>query len=315
MASPRCLDLVCFSYLADTQILRVTAYPPPNHGAIVREARPSIAADGPITALTAASLGLRAGLVANQVGTDPAGTRLVALLTDAGIHNNIQSRPDLDTPRLTVITDDTDTRTWFAYLADLHEQLHTLDLSLLTRTRLAYIDCYRAITTAATRAIRTVTDTPLMLNLGGDPVDDRLVTATVGRPIAAVQTSVDESTASDAENLASAIYQRLHPDAAIVTLGSLGALARTAAGIHHCPADTVMSAITHGAGAAFSAGYAHATLNGADITDALLAGCHAGTTHCATPPHLAARTPNLLVDSRELEGTHDAHKPRQRAIP
>jgi hypothetical protein len=69
------LDLVCVSYLADTQLLAVATYPPANSGAVASHTATSIAADGPLAALTAARLGLRVGLVANGVGADPPGRR------------------------------------------------------------------------------------------------------------------------------------------------------------------------------------------------------------------------------------------------
>lgn len=133
MSADRSLDLVCLSYLADALVLRVGAYPPANHGAVVHEEISSIAADGPLTALTAASLGLRVGLIANQVGTDPAGQRLTSWLTNVGIHHSIGNDPDSGTPRLTVITDDAGTRTWFAYLDAAYTQLHAAELGLLAQ--------------------------------------------------------------------------------------------------------------------------------------------------------------------------------------
>ena len=48
---------------------------------------------------------------------------------------------------------------------------------------------------------------------------------------------------------------------------------------------------THGAGAAFSTGYAHALLAGAHTDRALRAGCEAGATHCTSP---AAAVPGCL---------------------
>jgi len=69
----RSLDLVCFSYLAQAQILHVDQYPPANHGAAIASTTLAIAGDGPLTATTAAALRLRVGLIANRVGTDQAG--------------------------------------------------------------------------------------------------------------------------------------------------------------------------------------------------------------------------------------------------
>jgi len=48
MAANRLLDLVCFSYLADVQVLRVDACPRLNGGAVVDATAVSIAGDGPL---------------------------------------------------------------------------------------------------------------------------------------------------------------------------------------------------------------------------------------------------------------------------
>ncbi|MGH3755929.1 MAG: PfkB family carbohydrate kinase, partial [Pseudonocardiaceae bacterium] len=127
--------------------------------------------------------------------------------------------------------------------------------------------------------------TPLLLNLGGDPLTEPVAAAIDGQRLAAVQTNLDEVDATTAEDLASDLFERLRPDAAIVTLGRLGALVRTRSGLHRARATTTTVRHTHGAGAAFSAGYIHALLAGAgagaDTDTALRAGCRAGTAHCA----------------------------------
>jgi sugar/nucleoside kinase (ribokinase family) len=281
-ADPR-LDLVCVSYLADTQLLRVAEYPPANAGAVVEHIAISIAADGPLAALTAARLGRRVGLIANAVGTDPAGLRVLDTLHRAGVRHAITALPDIATPQMTVVVDDNGTRTWFGALLDAVDHVRAANLHLLTRTRLIYLDCYRVLIPAAIRVISAAGTTPLLLNLGGDPVDENVIDATQDRHVAMAQTSLDEADAHQAEALADDLFARLRPDAAVVTLGRLGALARTRTGTHRAAAPPVAVTHTHGAGAAFSAGYAHALLARADIDAALHAGCQAGAAHCTTP--------------------------------
>ena len=279
MGLDRTLDLVCVSYLADTQLLRVTSYPPPNGGAVVNDLANALAADGPIAAMTAARLGLRVGLIANAVGSDAAGQRMLDRLALDGIRHTI-AVIDITTPQMTVIADDSGARTWFARLQQACDDLRSVNLHLLTDARLVYVDCYQVLTPAAVRAVAAAR-APLLLNLGGDPLDERIAAAAADQQVTAVQTSLDEADAADAEALATDLLARLHPAAAVVTLGRLGAIACTASGIHRAAAPPVAVAHTHGAGAAFSAGYAHAWLNGADIGAALNAACHAGATHCA----------------------------------
>ena len=282
MTTARLLDLVCFSYLADAQVLCVDQYPPANSGAVVHQTSASMAGDGPLAAVLASTRGLRVGLITNPIGEDPAGHRLLAWLERAQVSHTIRQIRTIGTPQLTVIADGSDTRTWFASTQHVSQHLLTVDLALITRARLLYVDCYRVLDKAAARVIDAAIDTPLLLNLGGDPLDPHLVELAHGRQIRAVQTSLDETRATEAESYAENLFRQLHPDAAIVTVGRLGAVAHTALGTCRVAAPEAPSIThTHGAGAAFSAGYAHALLSGADITTALHAGCAAGTEHCS----------------------------------
>lgn len=280
MSSPP-LDLVCVSYLADAGIQHVTDYPAANHGAIITATSDSIAADGPITALTAGTFGLRVGLISNQIGPDPEGQRLLATLDHARVQHTIDPALPGTTPKLTVVTDDSGTRTWFAWLDHAYTQLAVADLSMIATARLAYIDCYTAITEAAARAIRFAERTPLILNLGSDKLHPAIQQAAQDRRIVAIQTSIDETDASDAEALATGMYERVRPQAAVVTLGRHGAVALTRDGLHRAAAPQALVRHTHGAGAAFSAGYAHTLLRGGTVDEAIAAGCRLGTDHCA----------------------------------
>lgn len=122
-------DVVCVSYLADTTILMVDAYPVPDHGAVVRHTETSLAGDGPLMAMTASRLGLRTAVIANDVGLDPAGRRLLTQLDRHGIDHTIRLRDGARTPTLTVITDNAGTRTWFAHLEPALALLDTVDLT------------------------------------------------------------------------------------------------------------------------------------------------------------------------------------------
>ncbi|MFV2021676.1 carbohydrate kinase family protein [Micromonospora sp. LOL_023] len=291
----RLLDLACVSYLAAAQLLHVHAYPRANSGTVVNAIAASVAGDGPLTAVTAARAGLTVGLVTNRVGDDPAGHHLLAALTTAGVRHALHPDPDVPTPHLTVIADEDDTRTWFAALHHAYADLHHADLTPLAKARIGYIDCYQVLTDFAAHAITTAHGTGLVLNLGGDPLADTIADAAHGERVLAVQTSLDESDADDAEELATHLYERIRPDAAVVTLGRLGAIARTQHRRHRTSAPPGPVTHTHGAGASFSAGYIHALLVGGDTDAALRAGCEAGTTHCVTSaalaPHLLAQRP------------------------
>ncbi|MEU7906367.1 carbohydrate kinase family protein [Actinoplanes sp. NPDC049118] len=288
MAADRLLDLVCFSYLADAQVMHVDTYPLPNSGAAVDATAASIAGDGPLTAITAARLGLRTGLIANSVGADHTGQRLRGWLDHFGVDHNVHAVAGTATPHLTVIAD-RGTRTWFAALTHAYADLLTADLALLTRTRLAYIDCYHVIADAAARAVAAAQDTPLLLNLGGDQPSPDVIAAARSRRLLTVQTSVDDSAVDSAADVADTLFHLFAPHTVVVTVGRHGAFARTRHQLHRVAAPEAAIHHTHGAGAAFSAGYARAILTGADIDTALTVGCNAGTQHCASPAALVPR--------------------------
>ncbi|RCG19102.1 carbohydrate kinase family protein [Sphaerisporangium album] len=278
------VDLACFSYLAGARLLAVDRYPAADTGAEVHSVTHSLAGDGPITAITARGLGLRTALAANHVGSDVTGSALLSRLDGAGVQHQLSLQAATMTAELTIITDRTGTRTWFAYLAPAYAGLADVDLSALTTARLTYIDCYAVLTAAATRAITATAraGVPLMLNLGGDPLHPDIAQAAAGsRPI--VQTSLPENQAHHAGDLADDLARRLAPDVVLVTLGSLGAIAHQVGARHRAPAGDGPIIHTHGAGAAFSAGFAAAHLNGHDTSTALRQACLIGTAHCGPP--------------------------------
>lgn len=155
--------------------------------------------------------------------------------------------------------------------------------------RLVYVDCYRIIDARAAAAI-TASRAPLLLNLGGDPLSHAVAEAASGRHIAVAQTNLDEHDANRAEALAADLYARLEPETVVVTLGRLGALGYTRGNALWVPTQQVPVRHTHGAGAAFSGGLAHAYLTGATARQAVEAGCVEGTAHCANHQPVIAPT-------------------------
>ncbi|WP_162907125.1 carbohydrate kinase family protein [Allorhizocola rhizosphaerae] len=294
-------DLACFGYLAYAQVTAVAAYPAANSGAQVDQVFPSLAGDAPLCALTARRLGVSAHLISNRVSLDPAGQAVLDALDTAGVtHHAVPTETGgLGTPQLTIITDQAGTRTWFAWLGNAVDQLATVDLTPLTAARLAYIDCYRLMDSAAAAAI-TASRAPLLLNLGGDPLSDAIANAAAQRHIAFVQTNLDEHAADHAETLAAQLFDRLNPEAVVITLGRLGALGHTATATFRTSAPQVPVRHTHGAGAAFSGGLAHAYLTGATAWQAIHAACLVGTAHCATT---TVHIPRQRLDSQPIKET------------
>lgn len=293
-------DLACFGYLASAQVTAVTAYPAANSGASVVQIFPSLAGDAPLTALTAWRLGSSVHLVSNRVGLDPAGQAVLDTLNTAAIIHRAGPviADGMGTPQLTIVTDQAGTRTWFAWLGTAVDQLATVDLAPLSAARLAYIDCYRVIDSAAAAAI-TASRAPLLLNLGGDPLSDAVADAASDRQVVFVQTNLSEVDAGQAGQLAASLRARITAEMIVITLGRLGAIGYTAGGIHRASAPPVPVLHTHGAGAAFSGGLAHAYLTGATTRQALQAACEVGTAHCAAAT--ADRIPRQRTDAKLIK--------------
>jgi sugar/nucleoside kinase (ribokinase family) len=267
-------------------VLHVASLPIANHGAVVHRATSAVAGDAPIVALACAHLGLGTMLVSNPVGSDVQGRRLAAVLASAGVdHRGRHDGGGGATPELTVVSDSNGTRTWFAHLDPALSRLARTDLAPLATARLAYIDGYTIIAELAARAIVAAAATPVLLNLGGDDLHPVVEAAARRCRLVAVQTSLDESEARYAETLAKGLSARLDAERTIVTLGSLGALALTPTGTHRVPSPDVPHPQTHGAGAAFSAGYLHALTQGDDHLAAVHAACRSAAAACAAPAH------------------------------
>lgn len=282
------LDLVCFSYVADARVLKVERYPEPNGGAEVTEIIQSIAGDGPMVAAGAAALGLRTGLVGNHVGRDPAGQAVLDYLERHRVQHALQASESIRTPMVIVVSDQDGNRVWLAWLRHAHHALQDADTTLFNLAAMAYIDCYPVIEPAVLRALAATNsataDIPLFLNLGGCPLSQPIAAAVIDQPVAVVQTNLDEQHHHQAEALADDLYRCLRPDVAVVTLGRLGAIARTATMLASAPADLVAVRHTHGAGAAFSAGFALAYQRGWSTTKALRFACTIASAHCASKP-------------------------------
>src|SRR5579863_5941787 len=129
------VDLVCASYLADARLLHVNNYPNADGGASVTRHYRTIAADGSIVALIAREATLEVRLVANDVGADDAGSRLVQWLDDSGIDHGVRCLGSMETPHLTVVTDDADTRTWFAWVDTAIQRLERIRPSIAKGSR------------------------------------------------------------------------------------------------------------------------------------------------------------------------------------
>ena len=280
-------DVVCVSYLAPAHLLLVDEYPPANYGAEVVSTERGVAADGPMIALTLASMDLDVALITNSVGRGAAWASIADQLemsAMAFIPSSAQRRDK--SPEIVVVSDRLGNRTWFPYLPEVDTELRAADLSPLAGCRLAYVDHYEVIEDAATRAIREAADvgTPLFVNLGGVRPGGGLVDLLRRASPAVIQTNLRENQRVHALSLARELATHTLAGLVVVTMGFDGAVAISAANVlYDVPAYPISPRRLHGAGAAFSAGLIASLLTGVPTDEALAFASACGAHQCERP--------------------------------
>lgn len=294
--------IACFSYLCAVTTLYTARYPAADYGAEVHQAERFIAADGPIVAATAVTLGHRATLLSNSVADDEAGYWLRRQLEDWGVASVFPALTQRAiTPFSTVIAAADGSRTWFPYLPGVVSELAAADLSTLLCAEFAYVDCYEILDDAARRPVvaALANGMPVLANLGGSPLPDWLPALDPGSRLAVLQTSVADHKADEAGPLAERLSSLGIADLVVVTRGRHGAVAADDHGRTDATALPVKVRRTQGAGSVFSAVLASRLLSGVTAASALRFACAAGSLWCATEGD-----PPSLEDVRSFAGDH-----------
>lgn len=275
-------DLTCFSYLTVGKILRIREYPKLNYGTEILEVIKTLAADGPMLAITCARLNLRVGLITNPIGEDKEGNKVIDYFKKHKVITKIEKSSRAKTPFIIILSDLKGNREWFPYIPDATTHLQKANLELIARSSLVYIDYYQIIQEASQRAIDFAYQhkIPSFINLGGSPFTPEISGNLQKKGIAIVQTNLEEDQIQNAIPLAQSVYSSIKPQIAIVTLGSKGAIAFTRQGVIAVPTFKVKIKHLHGAGAVFSAGFIFGYLKGWEVEKCLRFGCTLGTINC-----------------------------------
>jgi sugar/nucleoside kinase (ribokinase family) len=280
MASPGG-PVVCFSYLAAARLWQVTQFPRPNFGAEVHAIEESIAADGAMVAAVLAGLGLPSLLLASNIGGDNSGAFVYNWLHDRGVETTARMVDGHPTPHVVVVGDNQHTRTFFPHLPGVADELDRVNLAPLATAAFAYVDGYALVAKAASLAIRAAkaAGVPLLLNLGGDSPAE-VFDAIRGYPRLIVQTSVSEANVLESQRLAGDLQGATGAEWAVVTAGSVGAVA---ASKDQCLASPAFRSEVHHArcaGAAFSGGLLYGLLKDHGMQDCLDLGAASGALRC-----------------------------------
>jgi len=275
--------VVCVSYLALAELWTVPEFPEANHGAEVRSIEWSVAADGPMTAAVLASLGAPSFLISNDIGDDEHGRFVHEWLQHRDVEMSTATGLEVVTPRIVVAADDDHTRTWFAYLPGVVENLECVDLSPLASASFVYLDCYQLIEHAAIRAIEAgrAAEVPMLLNLGGSDLSEAVAAALRGYPNLVIQTNVDDTAHAEAPAVARSLLASADATWAVVTAGSFGAVAISRSESVSVPAVPVEVRHTHCAGAAFSGGLLYGLRAEWSMEQSMVLGSASGALRCA----------------------------------
>ncbi|WP_458688764.1 carbohydrate kinase family protein [Nocardia tengchongensis] len=286
--------VVCVSYLAAAELWSVPKFPDPNHGAEILATEESIAADGPMTAAVLAALGVPTLLVANRIGNDDVGGRVGRWLQQHHVPTTAVVSTDVATPKIVVVADSRDTRTWFAHLPGVTDELRHSDLSSIGTASMVYLDAYQLIEAAAIRVIRAsrVCGTELLVNLGGSPLSEALRVELAGYRNLIIQTNVDDESRSDVPAVTRRLLTETCARWVVVTAGAFGASAASRDRVVTTPAFRVQVRHTHCAGAAFSGGLVYGLRAGLPIERSLLLAAASGALRCTR--HQNAPLPTLL---------------------
>lgn len=280
-------DITCFSYLASVRTLFVSRYPPADYGAEVTRIEHFVAADGPIVAAAANVLGLNARLLSNSVAEDGPGVDVNSILQGWGVNVPRRNNARSVTPTSTVVCDAAGTRTWFPHLIDVVTELEGVNLEGLTKSRIAYVDCYAVLRRAAKRVVKLALDAsvPVIANLGGSSLPYWLVEATKHQKALMLQTSVPEEEAANMLSVANELLSSGVAKIVIVTGGRHGAVAMESGGkLFRQLAKQVEVSQVQGAGAVFSAAFASVLLHEDCLQRAVSFACTAASLWCALRP-------------------------------
>ncbi|GAB4588986.1 carbohydrate kinase family protein [Nocardia sp. IFM 10818] len=286
--------VVCVSYLAAAELWSVPKFPVRNHGAEILTTEESIAADGPMTAAVLAALGVSTLLVANRIGDDDMGGRVGRWLQQHDVPTTAVVSTDVTTPRVVVVADGNDTRTWFAHLPGVTDELRDCDLSSISTASMIYLDAYELIEAGAIRVVRAARDcgTELLVNLGGSPLSNALRTELIGYRNLIIQTNVDDESRSSVPTVTRRLLTETCAKWVVVTAGAFGASAASRERVVTTPAFRVNVRHTHCAGAAFSGGLIYGQRMGVSIEQSLRLGAASGALRCTR--HQNAPLPTLL---------------------
>ena len=258
-------EVVCFGMITPAVVMVVDELPEHNTGIRAKAVQEFISDDAAIIATLLRGWNVRSGLIGTDLGDDEAGRKVARQLQDLGVIGQMRFSGRITTPFEVNVSDRTGARTYFWQRdPEVLATLATADLSLLSHTRLLYVDWYDGdyILRPLTEACRLGIPTFLNLEYGHE---DPAILSRYATHATICQTVTDAAQiGSDPLRIAQKV---LHAGAetVIVTLGEQGCVvARHEESLRAwAPTVEVLDGCT--AGATFSAAMIYGHLQSWDL--------------------------------------------------
>ena len=256
------VDLVCFGMLCQGYLLVVESAPVHNGGTKIREVREYFGDDATIVAMLLPRWGVSSGIVGTAVGDDDSGRKIARWIEEAGIPARVRFSDAIETEFEVCVSDPSGARTYFWQRnPKVLETLRTADLSMLRGARMLYVDWYDGDYILAPMGQARDQGAAVYLNLESRYQDAALLNRLA--PLADIcQVSMDEPEAGGGVDGVVDLVLAAGCETVAVTMGSDGCVAARGREKVRLAAPAVEVVDATGAGAAFSAGFIYAHLQG-----------------------------------------------------
>ncbi|MDH3601808.1 MAG: carbohydrate kinase family protein, partial [Candidatus Tectomicrobia bacterium] len=258
-------EVACFGMITPAVVMIVDELPEHNTGMRAKVVQEFISDDAAVIAMLLRGWDVRSGLIGTTLGDDDAGRKVARQLHDLGVIGQMRLSGQMTTPFEVNVSDRTGARTYFWQRdPEVLATLATADLSLLSHTRLLYVDWYDGDYILRPLAEARRLGIPTFLNLEYGHEDPDVLSRYVAH--ATICQTVTDAAQMGGDPLVIA-QKVLHAGAetAIVTLGEQGCLVARHGESLRAWAPTVEVVDGCGAGATFSAGMIYGHLQRWDL--------------------------------------------------
>lgn len=260
------IDLCTAGDLCWLTILSVPRIPLPGEVTPVKGRERLLGNDAAVVSLLASRLGLRCCLLATNAIATHDGLPLLDTLHQEGVDISLVNTQNSITPTTFFLSRvDSDERAWLVE----DYAFHTSSADLFPAAKFFYIDIYEEHMEQRLALLQqwSQRDAHCLVNLSASHLATKIKLLARIPSIDTLQIrgngSVDEARVWGRQ-----ILQDCHARAALITLGSAGAVLVEQQNAYHIPAEPIQPLRTIGAGASFAAGFLHALIQGATYYDA-----------------------------------------------